>query len=206
MYMFWEYTANPKNIVLNARERPWLDDFTDGERYQRIQNAIPRGASALTSILFFDEIQRDQKGFATGEGIIIVGGFFAKEARESSYAKMSLGTFPKTGFTKDDSERVAVKKFKKAMRASQHNAIANCYREYNAKGGRVLTLQSGAQVYFAKAVVLAVYADYPATQKVTLTGSACPMCFTPKKQMGKERTIDNEVKTCPKLLFEIIKM
>ncbi len=80
------------------------------------------------------------------------------------------------------------------MRASQHNAIANCYREYNAKGGRVLTLQSGAQVYFAKAVVLAVYADYPATQKVTLTGSASPMCFTPKKQMGKERTIDNEVK------------
>ncbi len=40
--------------------------------------------------------------------------------------------------------RVAVKKFKKALRASQHNAIANCYREYNAKDGRVLTLQSGS--------------------------------------------------------------
>ncbi len=81
MYMCCECTANPTNIVLNAREQEWLDDFTDGERYKRIQNAIPRGASALTFILFFDEIQRDQKGFATGEGIIIVGGFFAKEAR-----------------------------------------------------------------------------------------------------------------------------
>jgi hypothetical protein len=69
----------------------------------------------LTSILFFDEIQRDQKGFATGEGIIIVGGFFSKEARESSYAKMSLGTFPKVSFTKDDSDRVPVKKLKKAL-------------------------------------------------------------------------------------------
>ena len=124
-----------------------------------------------------------------GEGIIIVGGFFAKEAREPSYAKMSLGTFPKLGFRKEDMNRVVVKKFTKAVRAAQHAAIANCYREYNAKGGRVLTVQSEQQVYFPKAIVLAIYADFPATQKITLTGSACPMCFTAARNMGAGRSL-----------------
>ncbi len=78
----------------------------------------------------------------------MVGGFFSKEARESSYnnAKVSLGTFPKLPIKKADANRVVVKKFKKALRASQHLAIANCYREYNAKGGRIVTLQTGDQV------------------------------------------------------------
>jgi hypothetical protein len=48
-------------------------------------------------------------------------------------------------------------------------------------------------VYFPKAVVLAVYADYPATQKITLTGSACPMWFTPLGKMSEGRSYDNEV-------------
>ncbi len=72
-----------------------------------------------------------------------------------------------------------MKRFKKAMRASQHAAIAKCYRDYNAKGGHIINLQTGQQVYFPKAGDLEVYADYPATQKITLKGSACPMCFTP---------------------------
>ena len=70
--------GDPDNIILNARENDYLADLCDGARYARIQRAIPEGTSALTSLLFFDEIQRDQKGFATGEGIIIVGGFFSK--------------------------------------------------------------------------------------------------------------------------------
>jgi hypothetical protein len=76
----------------------------------------------------------------------VVGGFFSKEARESSYAKVSVGTFPKLPIKKADANRVVVKKFKKALRASQHAAIANCYREYNAKGGRIVPLQTGDQV------------------------------------------------------------
>ena len=68
----------------------------------------------------------------------MVGGFFSKDARESSYAKVSVGTFPKLPIKKADANRVVVKKFKKALRASQHAAIANCYREYNAKGGRIV--------------------------------------------------------------------
>jgi hypothetical protein len=122
-----------------------------------------------------------------------VGGFFSKDAQESSYAKVSLGTFPKTGVAKKDGNRVVVKRFKKAMRASQHAAIAQCYRDYNAKGGHIINLQNGQQVYFPKAVVLAVYGDYPATQKITLTGSACPMCFTPLGKMSEGRAYNNEV-------------
>ena len=76
----------------------------------------------------------------------MVGGFFSKDARESSYAKVSVGTFPKLPIKKADANRVVVKKFKKALRASQHAAIANCYREYNAKGGRIVPLQTGDQV------------------------------------------------------------
>ena len=37
-------------------------------------------------------------GFATGEGVIVVGGFYNKVARESSFAIMSLGTLPKAAF------------------------------------------------------------------------------------------------------------
>jgi hypothetical protein len=85
-------------------------------------------------------------GFVTGEGAIVLGGFFSKEARESSYAKVSIGTFPKLPIRKADAHRVVVKKFKKTLRASQHAAIAKCYSDYNAKGGRILTLQSGTQV------------------------------------------------------------
>ena len=78
--------------------------------------------------------------------MIVVGGFFSKDARESSYAKVSLGTFPQLPFKQADAQRVVVKKFKKVLRAAHHEAIANCYREYNEKGGRIVTLQSGQQV------------------------------------------------------------
>ncbi len=182
------------NLRLNARSSDSLDDFCDGARYARIQASLPVGTSALTSVLFFDEIQRDEKGFVSGDGIIIVGGFFSKDARESSYAKVSLGTFPKLGVSQADAKRVVVQRFKKAMRAAQHAAIAQCYRDYNERGGHILNLQSGQQVYFPKAVVLAVYADYPATQKITLTGSACPMCFTRLGKMSQGRSLDNEVR------------
>ena len=80
----------------------------------------------------------------------MVGGFFSKEARESSYAKVSIGTFPKVPIRKADANRVVVKKFKKALRASQHAAVAKCYSDYNAKGGRILTLQTGNQVITCK--------------------------------------------------------
>ena len=39
-----------------------LNDFCEGARYHRIQQALPEGTCALTSVLFFDEIQRDAKG------------------------------------------------------------------------------------------------------------------------------------------------
>ena len=56
----------------------FYDDFADGERMARIQAAIPEGTAALTSVLFFDKINRDAKGFNFGEGAIIVGGFFKR--------------------------------------------------------------------------------------------------------------------------------
>ena len=58
------------------------------------------GASALTCVLFFDGINTDAKGYATSEGAIIVCGRFRKKARESTYAKSALGTFPGLKFPK----------------------------------------------------------------------------------------------------------
>lgn len=86
------------------------------------------------------------KGFETGDGVIIVGGFFNKVARESSYAKMSLGTLPKVKVPKPNKELKIVKDFLLALRTSQQKAVYDCYSEYNAQGGRVLTLQTGSQV------------------------------------------------------------
>jgi hypothetical protein len=39
-------------------------------------------------------------------------------------------------------------------------------------------------MYFARACILAIFADHPAARKCTLTGSACPVCFTPEKKMS----------------------
>jgi hypothetical protein len=78
----------------------YYDDYCTGERMRRIHNCLPPGTAALTGVLFFDEINQDKKGFATGEGVIIVGGFFRKDARESTYAKASIGTFPGVRFPK----------------------------------------------------------------------------------------------------------
>ena len=88
-------SANPKAFALFPVESCHLDDFCHGEKMNRIFNAIPKNTCALSAILFFDEINRDQKGFVTGEGAVVVGAFFNKEARESTYAKASFGTFPK---------------------------------------------------------------------------------------------------------------
>ena len=48
----------------------------------------------------FDGVNMDAKGYATSDGAIIVGGNFRKNARESTYAKSSLGTFPTIKFPK----------------------------------------------------------------------------------------------------------
>jgi hypothetical protein len=37
--------------------------------------ATPLGTAALSSVLFFDEINRDSKGFVFADGVIIVGFF-----------------------------------------------------------------------------------------------------------------------------------
>ena len=66
----------------------------------RITAALPPATAALTSILFFDEINRDAKGFETGDGGIVVGGFFTRAARESTYAKAHFIAFAKLNLPK----------------------------------------------------------------------------------------------------------
>ena len=91
---------DPNNVAFFPENSEYLDDYCNGARMKRVHAAIPAGTAALTAVLFFDEINQDKKGFNTGEGAIIVGGFFRKEARESTYAKSSLGSFPGVKFPK----------------------------------------------------------------------------------------------------------
>ena len=71
--------ADPGNMAFFAKPNSrHYDDFVDGARMARIQESLPEGTAALTSVLFFDKILRDRKGFASGEGAIIVGGFFKR--------------------------------------------------------------------------------------------------------------------------------
>ena len=78
-----------------------------------------------------------------------------------------------------------MKDFRLALRRAQHAAIYERYREFNRKGGAVVPLQTGGYLYFARACILAIYADQPAARKCSLTGSACPVCYTPEKKMAQ---------------------
>jgi hypothetical protein len=92
--------TDSRNVCFFPEDSEIYDDFCNGARWHRVQKTLPPGTAALTCVLFFDEINQDKKGFITGEGAIIVGGFFRRQARESTYAKSSLGTFPTVSFPK----------------------------------------------------------------------------------------------------------
>jgi hypothetical protein len=78
-----------------------------------------------------------------------------------------------------------VKAFREALRHHQLKAIRKCLEDFNLKGGAIVKLQSGKIVYFARAVLLAIYADHPAAVKCSLTGSACPACYTQRTVMSE---------------------
>ena len=167
-----------------------MADYCNGDRLKRVHAASPQGAAALTCTLFFDEINRDEKGFNTGDGAIVVGGFFRARARQSTDSKVSFGTFPKVPFPTCNRDLEKVKLFLKQLRHSQMNAIYRCFTRFNDRGGAVVKLQTGTPLYLARAVMLAIYGDFPAARKITLTGSACVQCFVPHDKMsvdnGKE--------------------
>ena len=51
------------NLAFGPRlHHTYYEDFVDGERIKRIYAALRPGDSALTSVLFFDSINRDKKG------------------------------------------------------------------------------------------------------------------------------------------------
>jgi hypothetical protein len=89
--------ADARDLAFFPEEGP-LADYCNGDRLRRIHAALPPGSVAPTCTLFFDEINRDQKGFNSGDGGIVVGGFFRSQVRESTDAKVSFCTFPKVTF------------------------------------------------------------------------------------------------------------
>jgi hypothetical protein len=168
LIMLGPLVAHEKNMSFFPRDGLFYEDFADGERLRRITEELPSGAAALTSVLFFDEINLDQKGYQTGDGVLIMGGFFKRRARESLFAKYSLGTLPSIEVAKVNQERVAYTRFSWELRARCHAAILACYTDFNRKGGAMLRLQYDDRLmYFPRAVILAVYADFPA-------GAVCP--------------------------------
>ena len=175
--------ADARNLAFFPEEGD-LSDYCNGDRLKRIHAALPQGAAALTCTLFFDEINRDEKGFNTGDGAIVVGGFFRARARESTDAKVSFGTFPKVRFPPSNRGLEKVRIFMKAPRHSQLEAIYRCFSRFNERGGAAVMLQTGTPLYLARAVILAIYADFPAAAKITLTGSGCVQCFVPKEVMN----------------------
>ena len=96
--------ARDENLAFFPEDSPSLHDYCHGERMKQIHDSMPFGSVPLNAILFFDEINRDQKGFSSGDGALIVGGFFRQRQRESTYAKSSLGTCPQVPFPKVQAE------------------------------------------------------------------------------------------------------
>ncbi len=74
--------ANDENFSFYPKKGFYLADFHDGERMRRIHEELPKGAVALTSVLFFDEINLGQKGYRTGDGVVLMGGFFNKRQKK----------------------------------------------------------------------------------------------------------------------------
>jgi hypothetical protein len=166
--MLGPLAGHEKNMSFFPRQGEYYEDFADGDRLRRITEELPAGAAALSSVLFFDEINLDQKGYKTGDGIIIMGGFFNRNARESLFSKYSLGTLPSIEVPRPNRTKVAYCRFSRLLRARCHAAILACYTEFNNAGGAMLKLQyNNRLIYFPRAVILAVYADFPAGAKKT---------------------------------------
>ncbi len=115
----------------------------------------------------------------------VLGRFFKKHARESSSAKASLGAFPPIHFALKNKELKLAKDVRTASHVFFHAQIYNCFDEFNCSQGTVITLQRGAKLDMAKAIILAIYCDHPAAIKCCLCGSACPQCFTIKVDMRR---------------------
>ena len=181
-------TASPlaavrTNLFFGPEPSPFYRDLCHGERLQRIYDALAPGTHALTSILFFDAICRDQKRMITADGAILVAGFFRKYARESSMSKVSLGTFPTLPVAPQNKNKVVYQRFNKVARAYFHKAILMCYDNFNRGPGTVVELQTGEKLSFTKAIIMAIYCDAPAAAKCTNTLKACVQCFTTEKYM-----------------------
>jgi len=116
-------SSDPDNIALYPEHNPYYDDFADGAKLHRIYKALPGGTAALTAILFFDSINRDAKGFSKGDGVILVGAFFKKHARESSLAKVSLGSLPPIHIAKTNTKLKVAEDFTKAARKFFYSCI-----------------------------------------------------------------------------------
>jgi hypothetical protein len=176
--------SNPENLVFYPEDKPYYDDFVHGDKVKRIYKALPTGTAALTSLLFFDSINRDAKGFSKGDGVILVGAFFTKKARESSLAKVSLGSIPPVHIAKPNVHLKAATEFIKSARNFFYASIYKAYVDFNATKGAKCELQNGLVMHFSKAIILAIYADQPAATKLSVTGSACPQCYTAKNIIG----------------------
>ena len=118
-----------------------------------------------------------------------------RHVRESSFAKVSLGTLPQLDVAAVNNKRDVIARFKKTLRARCHASIYDCFVRYNARGGTVVPLQYGGSMYFPRACILAIYADHPAAVECTTTGSACPVCYTRKKRMAAPLHSSTELRT-----------
>ena len=79
-----------------------------------------------------------------------------RHARESTYAKASLGTVPGVPVASVNRNRVVVKEFRSTLRAACHESILGCYQAYNRKGECIVPMQSGSSLYFPRACILAI--------------------------------------------------
>ena len=108
---------------------------------------------------------------------------------------MSLGTLPQLEVAACNKDAAVVVAFKKLLQARCHRSILECYRVHNRTGGTLVPLQNGESMYFPRAVILAIYADAPACVDCTCTGSACPVCFTPRYRMSAPPSTGTALRT-----------
>ena len=97
---------------------------------------------------------------------------------------ISLCTFGKLVFSGRNNTRKVAKLFKSKLDHICLRAILSRFHHFNERGGAFVRMNNQI-IHFERACLVGIFADLPASTKLTLTGSSCNTCFLPRDRMAE---------------------
>ena len=97
---------------------------------------------------------------------------------------ISLCTFGKLVFAGKNNGRIAAKHFKSKLDHICLRAILSRFNHFNERGGAFVRMNDQI-IHFERACLVGIFADLPASTKLTLTGSSCNTCYLSRDRMAE---------------------